>query len=286
MCPQVRTDPTRPTAAEAAPQAVVLDQFSLYVDGRCFLHRVDLTVAEGETLVVAGPAGSGKSFVLRAAMGMPGVPHGETVEFEGDVRVLGHALWQLAPHELQGLRMRLGSVMLGGGLIDNMDVRRNIALPLQYHFADVLSASQIQARCTALLAAVGHGHLDRPGIRPVNLNREERVYVALARALINQPHLLLFDDPAAGLSPGAAGRLVEFLFHRPRFEDGAVLHDEPERQVTRLIATTDLADYLPWGDRFAVLSDHELRLLGDRQAVLESDDPCVDDLLSPRGRLS
>ena len=54
MCPQVRTDPTRPTAAEAAPQAVVLDQFSLYVDGRCFLHRVDLTVAEGETLVVAG----------------------------------------------------------------------------------------------------------------------------------------------------------------------------------------------------------------------------------------
>ena len=270
---------------DVATEAVVLDRFSLYVDGRCFLRRVDLTVAEGETLVVAGPTGCGKSFVLRAAMGMPGVPHGEAVEFEGDVRVFGHSLWQLDSHDLQELRMRMGSVMRGGGLIDNMEVRRNIALPLQYHFADVLKAQDIQARCTALLAAMGQGNLDRPGIRPVNLNREQTVYVALARALINQPDLLLFDDPAAGLSPGAAGRVVEFLFHQPEFGDGILLRDEPQRKTTRLIATTDLANYLEWGDSFAVLSDYEVRLLGDRQAVLQSDDPCVQDLLSTRGRL-
>ena len=261
---------------------IVFEKVSLYVGERRFLHQIDLTVHEGETLVVAGLPGCGKSFILRLVLGMPGVPRGESVQLEGEVSVCGQSLLQLNGAALQKLRMQMGSVLWGGGLIDNMDIRRNITLPLYYHFRDVMRAADIEARCSVLLAEMQLEHLDRPGRRPVSLNQEEIVCVGLARALINEPHVLLLDDPTVGLSPASTSRLVRFLFYRPEFADRTKVHDRAGRPVTRLIATTNLDDYLDCGDCFAVIHDQELRIVGDREAVLQSDDPCVKNLLSTK----
>ena len=157
---------------------------SLYINERLFLDRIDLSVPEGETLVIAGPAGCGKSLVIRLVMGMPGLPRGESVAIDGTVQVDGVDLIGMSAVQLQLLRSQIGSVLRGGGLIDNMDVLQNITLPLNYHFRDVIGADAIAARCQLLLETLGQGHLDQPGRRPVSLNREEKVYVALARAFV------------------------------------------------------------------------------------------------------
>jgi len=248
---------------------IVFDRVSLWVQDRRFLHEVELSVREGETLVVASPPGSGKSFFLRLALGLPGMQRTDEVRYQGDVTAAGTSLLEGDSGFLQQWRRQVGSVLRGGGLIDNMDVRRNITLPLYYHFTDIMSEAQIEARCSTLMADLGIEPLDQPGRRPVSLNVEQRIYVALARALINEPCLLLLDDPAAGLGSEATERLMPFLFHRPDFEDGISVHDRTGQPVTRLITTTDLATYLEQGDRFAVLFDQELRVLGDRQAVLQ-----------------
>ena len=264
------------------PPQIVFDKLSLYLDGKCYLKQVDLQLHEGQTLVIAGAPGCGKSFVLRVLLGMPGVPQSEVVEYEGEVLVEGISILGLNSSELQKMRRQMGSLMRGGGLIDNMDIRRNITLPLVYHFRELMDIEDIDARCSSLLAAMGFEYLDQPGRRPVSLNREEMLYVALSRALINAPRLLLLDDPLLGLSPGAAIRFLDFLFYRPEFGDGIHLHKNDSGAVTRLLATSSLNYYLKRGDLFAVLHNQSLIMVGDQEAVLQSKDPYVQDLLSPR----
>jgi ABC-type transporter Mla maintaining outer membrane lipid asymmetry ATPase subunit MlaF len=240
---------------------------SLEVGGRRFLDRVDLALGRGETLVVAGPPGSGKSFVLRLILGLPGMQRADQVRLWGEVRFEGESVFALSAGRLQQVRRRLGAIMRGGGLIDNMDLRRNITLPLYYHQSEVLRAERIEARCTQLMAGLGIAQLDRPGRRPVTLNQEERLCVSLARALIGEPALLLADDPTAGLDAGAAARLLDHFWAPPGRDGGFPL--------TRLIAAASLAPYLGREARFALLREGRLEVLGDRRAVLESGDPWV-----------
>ena len=246
---------------------VIFDRVSLWVGQRRFLQEIDLVVEQGKTLVVAGAPGSGKSFFLRLVLGLPGMGRADEVRYQGDVTVDGVSLLDGDIGFLQQWRRQAGAVLRSGGLIDNMDIRRNIILPLSYHFSDVMSPRQIEERCSTLMVALEIEYLDQPGLRPTALNSEERIYVALARALINEPCVLLADDPAAGLGPEATARLLPWLFYRPEFEDGIAVHERAGHPVTRLITTTDIGDYLDRGDRFGVLEERRLRMLGDREAV-------------------
>jgi phospholipid/cholesterol/gamma-HCH transport system ATP-binding protein len=248
-------------APAAGKNLIQFEQISLWVGGKQYLDRVELAVNQGERLVVAGMPGCGKSFFLRLALGLPGMTRADDVHYQGDVRVDGNSLLEGQTDFLQQWRRQVGAVLRGGGLIDNMDVRTNITLPLNYHCADLMSSEQIQKRCTQLMEELEIEHLDHPGLRPIGLNHEERIYVALARALISEPCALLFDDPAMGFGPDATARLLPFLFHRPVFDDGIRVHEGKEGPVTWLIATTNMAVYREWGDRFALLEDRRVRVL-------------------------
>jgi ABC-type transporter Mla maintaining outer membrane lipid asymmetry ATPase subunit MlaF len=260
---------------------IIFDKVSLYVEGRRFLDRADLVVSEGESLVVAGPPGCGKSFVLRLVLGLPGMAR-DSVRVEGDVIVDGHSIFAETLPAVQRLRSHMGSVLSGGGLIENMDVRKNITLPLNYHCRNIMGAGEIDARCDAILGDMGMEDLALPGRRPVSLNRMERMYVALARALVNQPDILLVDEPTMGISPAAAERLARFCFYyRPEFSSTPKAVEEvSSRPMTRVVTTVDLKRYLDFGLRFAVLVDGKIEELGDREAVLGSGDPKVRELLS------
>lgn len=266
----------------SAPPIIVLQDVHLEVDGRAILAGANLVVQEGDNVVIAGPQDAGKSFVIRLLLGLPGMARDEA-HVAGRVVVAGRDLGELSDVERHGLRRRIGSVLRGGGLIENMDIRRNIALPLQYHFRDSLGATEIEARCGALLADLCLERLGDPGIRPVSLTREERLYVSLARALVTEPFLLLLDDPAAGLSPASAHRLCRHAFaYEPRFINSLPGADEG-RGLTRLVTAADLRHYLDFGDRFALLHEGQLHEIGDRAAVVGSHDPRVRALLeAPR----
>lgn len=260
---------------------IVFDKVSLYVEGRRFLDRADLVVSEGESLVVAGAGGCGKSFVLRLVLGLPGMGRA-SVRVEGDVVVDGHSILAVPLPTLQRCRRNMGSVLSGGGLIENMDVRENIALPLNYHYRNVMSAVEIEARCDAILGDMELEELGLPGRRPVSLNRMERIYVALARALVNQPNILLIDEPTTGVSPAAGERLARFCFYyRPEFPSApAAMEEMSGRPMTRIITTVELEPYLDFGHRFALLINGKIEEIGDREAVLGSADPNVRELLS------
>ena len=274
---------TTPAPLEEQP-LVQFDRVTLAVDGRTYLRNVDLTVNEGEALVVAGPPGCGKSFLPRLILGLPGMRK-ESIYLDGEVRVAGHNIMaDNSAADMQRLRRQMGSVLRGGGLIENMDIRRNITLPLNYHYRDVMRPAEIDARCDSLLEDMDLSDLAIPGRRPVGLNREERLYASLARALINEPFLLMLDEPTAGLSPMSAQRLTQFLFYyQPEFATHADAGGLSGRRLTRLVTSVDLGRYLRHGTRFAVLDDQRLTVVGDRQATAMSDDPSVRDLLSPYG---
>lgn len=261
----------------AAP-IVELRHVHLEVEGRVYLDGAQLRVEAGERVVIAGLPGCGKSFVPRLILGLPGMDPGQA-RVAGEVIVDGLSVPSLSGGPLQGLRRRIGSVMRDGGLIENMDIRRNIALPLNYHYGDVLGPAQIDRRCAAVLEDLGLARLGRPGIRPVALNREERLYASLARALSAEPFLLLLDDPAAGLSPTPAYRLCQRAFcYEPAFTGRLPLTGGP-RPLTRIATTSDLGRYLDFGDRFVLLWEGRLEPIGDRDAVRGSTDARVRQLL-------
>jgi ABC-type transporter Mla maintaining outer membrane lipid asymmetry ATPase subunit MlaF len=259
---------------------VELKQVRLEVEGKCYLDGVDLTVAAGESVVIAGMPGCGKSFIPRLLLGLPGMEN-EQVNVAGDIIVAGDNVMALSNQDLQAFRRRVGSVMRDGGLIENMDMRANITLPLTYHYRDVLGPDDIQARCDAVLGDLQLAHLGIGGIRPVAVNREERIYVSLARAMVCEPFLLLLDEPCAGLGPGPASRMCRCLFsYQPAFTPPLPVPDHDQQtHLTRIATTVDLGRYLDFADRFLLMWDGELEDLGDRTAVLDSADPRVRQLL-------
>jgi ABC-type transporter Mla maintaining outer membrane lipid asymmetry ATPase subunit MlaF len=261
------------------PLCVELRDVSLEVEGRSYLRHADLRVEAGESVVIAAPPGSGKSFVPRLLLGLPGMDVDQAY-LSGQVRVDGQLVGELSATDLQLLRRRIGNVMRDGGLIENMDIPSNVALPLSYHYRDLLEAEEIAGRSRQVLSDLGVEHLGRQGLRPVSLHREQRIYASLARALVGEPFLLLADEPCMGLSPGPARQLCERLLHyEPRFARPLPGTGHGGRGLTRLVTTANLGPYLGLADRFLLLADGGLEPLGDSDAVARCDDPRVRALL-------
>jgi len=251
---------------ENVSAAISLRNVSLQMHDTIHLHRIDLELGFGETVVVAGDVGSGKSLLLRMVLGLPGIQREDEVQLGGEVVVDGESVFGLSPGELRDLRRRIGLVKSDGGLIENMDVRQNITLPLTYH-ASKMGAEFISERYAAVLAALDCTVLGESKQRPVALNRVQQVYVALARALIVEPVILLADDPTRGLGAQAAEEIARHLF-------------SSEVQLTRLIATTRLTPYLEWADRFFLLEEGEVVPLGDTSELMKCDHPWIRAELS------
>ena len=267
--------------ASVTSPLIELRDVTLEVDGQVYLRQANLAVSAGESVIVAGLPGSGKSFVIRLMLGLPGLGSGSRTRLEGEVVVDGLDVVGTSGAELQQLRSRMGAVLRDGGLIENMDVRRNIMLPLSYHHRTSMGKTDIDERCDLLLQDLGLARLNKPGLRPVGLNREERIYVSLARALVNEPFLLLMDDPAAGLSPGCAASLKEMCFgYYPRFSTHPETQPVNALPLTRVTTTSDIGRYLSFGDRFVVLTDQQLHVIGGREEVASSSQEHVRALIS------
>jgi len=180
-------------------------------EGEPLLARLDFTLAAGEALVVAGGGSSGKSTLLALCVG--GIEPSE-----GRVEVLGQEPATLEPRALDRLRQRIDYVPQRGGLLANLDLRANIALPLRYH----LGANEASAA-----AAVERVHdlLDvdpLPALMPADAPLLMRQVAAIARALVLKPDLLLIDEPGSGLDEANAEELWRLLW-RVQSETGIAI---------------------------------------------------------------
>ena len=228
-------------------------------DGLEVLRGLSLEALKGETLVVMGGSGSGKTVLLRHIAGL-------IQPDRGQVKVFGQNIEALSEEELLPIRRRMGFVFQGAALFDSLSVHENVAYPLREHTR--LSEDRIRARVVAALARVGLAEDVLP-LLPSELSGGMRKRVGIARALMVEPDIMLYDEPTAGLDPTNA-RLVADLISEVQAgvcdTSIVVTHD---LELTRAVAT-----------RVAVLIDGRFAALGPRDAVLESDEPAVRAFLT------
>ena len=177
------------------------------------LRGVELRVAAGETVAITGPSGSGKSTVLNIVGALDRADAGEVLVEGRDVEKLGEA-------EVAAYRSTtVGFIFQLHHLLPQCTVLENVLVPTLAQLRS--ERGVLRARAEALLAAVGLEH--RRGHRPGQLSGGERQRVAVARALINQPKLLLADEPTGALDRVNAGRLVALLVEMNRAQGVAVI---------------------------------------------------------------
>ena len=200
-------------------QAPVLEfrHVSIAFEGPQVLSDVSFSVAPGETRILLGPAGVGKSVLLKLANGLL---HPDT----GNIRLFGEEIASMPEQGLFPLRTRIGMVFQEGALFDSLTVRDNVAYQLiQERVAD----SEIDERVHEALTFVG---LEETfSLYPSSLSGGMRRRVAIARALIHQPDLLLYDSPTGGLDPVTSTTIIELIIKQRD------VHRSPSLLVTHRI---------------------------------------------------
>ncbi len=222
------------------------------------LRGVNLEVALGETLVVLGGSGSGKSVLLRHLNGLLQPEKGEVV-------VDGIRLNDLDEDQMTDVRKRVAMVFQLGALFDSMTVYENISYPLSRD--PEISEEQKQARVRELLSMV---ELDDnvENLLPAELSGGMKKRVALARALALQPKAVLYDEPTTGLDPLVTVRINQLIRGLQK-----------KFKLTSVVVTHDLNSAFRVGDRFALIDEGRIRFSGDIRAVLNTRDELMREFI-------
>ena len=227
------------------------------------LKGVSFGLEKGETLVVMGGSGSGKTVLLRHIDGLLRPDAGAIVLF-------GQHIEHLSEEEVLPIRRRLGYVFQGAALFDSLTIEENVGFPVREHTD--LPAAEIRQRVIHFLSLVGLDAKVLPQL-PAELSGGMRKRVGIARALIGQPEVLLFDEPTAGLDPTNSKLVGELIS-----ELGSQVCD------TAIVVTHDLELTKTVADRVAVLIDGRFATVGRLDDVLGSSDPAVQAFLSGEAR--
>jgi lipoprotein-releasing system ATP-binding protein len=220
-----------PAGAEAGATATlvlrargIVKSFTLGGRELEILHGIDLDLARGELLALVGSSGAGKSTLLHCLglLDRPGA---------GSVELLGHSAWQLAPVQRAALRNReIGFVFQFYHLLPELTALENVLLPAMIARSRLAFLADKRAhheRATGLLERFGLG--DRLSHRPAQLSGGERQRVAMARALYNDPSVLLADEPTGNLDSATGAAVLELLLGEQRSRGLSMIlvtHDE------------------------------------------------------------
>jgi phospholipid/cholesterol/gamma-HCH transport system ATP-binding protein len=203
------------------------------------LRGVDLAVRPGATTVIIGPSGCGKSVLLKHMIGLLHPDRG-VVRFDGQ-DIAGWGETQLRP-----IRRRIGFVFQSGGLFDSMTVEENVCFPLVEHSHG--SSDEWPDRCREALQVVGLDGMQKT--LPAQLSGGQRKRVALARAIVTDPDVVLYDEPTTGLDPVRADLINELIVRL-----------KTRSRSTAVVVTHDMTSARKVGDRIVML--YEGRFIAD-----------------------
>lgn len=221
----------------------------------CVLDRIDFTMHAGEVVGLIGPGGVGKSVFVKICCGL-------MAPDEGTIRVLGQDLAELGDTARQKLRERVGLVFQNYALFDFMTVGENVAFPMLQR--GTYTAEEIDRKVQERLAEV-----DLPkvrGLMPNELSGGMKKRVGLARANINDPELIFFDDPTAGLDPVTSSKIFNL-----------VRRTQTQRNSTCLVISHDIDRMRPVADRYLLLYDARVHFQGTQAEAMASADPIVHE---------
>jgi len=223
------------------------------------LSGVTLTVKDGETMVIIGYSGTGKSVALKHVVGLLH-PDG------GDVIVDGRAVSTLDRAGLTALRRDIGYVFQFAALFDSLTVAENVALGLRRRNLD---NDEIAERVREALALVDLTGSDER--LPAELSGGMRKRVGIARAIALRPKYLLYDEPTTGLDPVTSAVM-----------DGLMVRAREHLGVTGVVVTHDLRSAYAVGDRIAMLYEGRIRQVATVQEIQETEDPVVRQFIEGR----
>ena len=228
------------------------------------LTGVTLTVREGETMVIIGGSGTGKSVALKHVVGL-------LEPDAGEVEVDGQVVSRLRRGELQELRAHVGYVFQFAALFDSMTIFDNVAFGLRRRRLD---EGTIRERVAESLRLVDLAGTERG--MPADLSGGMRKRVGLARAIALRPKYLLYDEPTTGLDP-VTSAVIDELMVRTRGALG----------VTSIVITHDMRSAYRVGDRIAMLYEGRIRQEGTVAEIQRTSDPVVRQFIegrpTPRG---
>ncbi len=270
--------PQLPPADSGGEPVVELRNVAVAFDGPAVFEDVSFSVAPGETRVLLGPAGVGKSVLLKLIIGL-------IQPLEGSVELFGEDISHMLEDNLFPLRARAGMVFQEGALFDSLTVRDNVAYQL---IQELVPDQEIDARVREALRFVG---LEQTfALYPSSLSGGMRRRVAIARALIHQPELILYDSPTGGLDPVTSETIIELIVKQRdvrstpsllvthRLQDAFTLcthyfDNEQDRMIPLPQGQTDP------NTTFLMLNEGRLIFDGSLHQLVHSTDPFVREFL-------
>ena len=223
------------------------------------LRGVDLTVAPGQSLVIIGGSGIGKSVTIKCALGLLTPERGEVL-FDGSPVNNRKAI--------DAIRRRTGMLFQGGALFDSLTVWENVAFALMYR--DGVGRGEARKRAIESLAKVRLG-ASAAGLRPAELSGGMQKRVALARAIIAKPDLIFFDEPTTGLDPITADAVNNLIVEQVKALGAAAVS-----------ITHDMASVRKIADEVAMLHEGRIIWRGPVSALDSSDSAHVDQFVHGR----
>jgi phospholipid/cholesterol/gamma-HCH transport system ATP-binding protein len=220
---------------------------------------LNLEVFEGETLVVMGGSGVGKSVMLKLLIGL--LPADS-----GSIRFRGREVTKMSDSELRRLRCHLAMLFQGAALFDSLTVGENVAYALYEHHRATMTVAQIKERVAWALSLV-----DLPGIEPMapaDLSGGMKKRVGLARAIALKPEVLLYDEPNTGLDPINTARVNHMINGLKR-----------TLNVTSIVVTHDMQSAFAVADRMAMVHRGRIIAVGEPAEFKNSSDPLVADFI-------
>jgi len=226
---------------------------------RAILKGVDLSIEKGQTTVIFGRSGGGKSTIIKHIVALLRADSGEII-------VDGHNLASLDANALQTLRRSIGFLFQDGALFDSMNIFENIAFGIKEHH--LLPNEKIEARVIELLHLVGLNDERILTIMPDALSGGMRKRVGLARTLALEPSIILYDEPTSGLDPVTARTISELIKSL-----------QERLGVTSVLISHDITESFFCGDSFALLDEGKIAFKGDKLAFLQAEYPAVKSFL-------
>ena len=224
------------------------------------LDGISFDVARSETLCILGGSGVGKSTVLRLILRL-------LVPDAGEVLIEGRDISAVSDDDVLELRERMGMVFQGSALFDSLNVFDNVAFPLYEH--TTMGEEEIEARVDEVLSFVDLEPPEVLPLLPAQLSGGMRKRVALARAIVHEPPILLFDEPTSGLDPITTGTIDELI-----------LKLREELSVCAVVVTHDVRSASRIATETALLKDGQIIFNGTPEEMFTSEDPYVRAFLS------
>lgn len=226
-------------------------------NGHRVLDGVNLTVRDGETLVIIGRSGGGKTVLLKHMIGLMRPDQGQVI-------VDSQEISQMPEGELGPVRLKFGMLFQGAALFDSLSVGENVAFSLREHSS--LSEEEVSNRVRECLQLVGlKGIEDR---KPAELSGGMRKRVGLARALASHPRVILYDEPTTGVDPVMADSINRLIVE---------LHDH--LRVTGVAVTHDMISAYRIADRIAMLHEGKIVQIGTPEEIRSTSDPVVKNFI-------